>query len=155
WRLAILGRQVDAIPVLAAIAGIEEIAQQIGLLAIARGVARIADDPDALEDAVVVETSRQHDWEVEHFRTGKFSDLGRELIGLRPVFELVVVAEINLAQAARLGTAALEVLPPGERRRGRATIVAAGVVGELVRDIGDRHAELEVPYLQPVRPLLG
>src|SRR5262245_25666094 len=34
-RLAILGRQVDAIPLLAAVAGVEEVTQQIGLLAIA------------------------------------------------------------------------------------------------------------------------
>src|SRR5262249_15910565 len=34
-RLAILGRQVGAIPVLAAVAGVEEVAQQICLLAVA------------------------------------------------------------------------------------------------------------------------
>src|SRR5215510_5048883 len=120
-----------------------------------RGVARIADDADALEDAVVVEARRQHDWKVEHLGAGEFSDLGRELIGLRPVFELVVVTEINFAQAAGLRTAALEVAPAGERSRGRTAVVAAGIVGELVRQIGDRHAELEVPDLEPVRPLLG
>src|ERR1051325_10856086 len=68
-RLAILGREVDAIPVLAAVAGVEEVAEQIGLLAIARGVARITDDADALENAVVVEACRQHDREIKYFRT--------------------------------------------------------------------------------------
>src|SRR5215510_94423 len=153
--LAVLGRQVDTVPALTAIARIEEVAQQVGFLAIARGVARIADDADALENAVVVEACGEHDREIKHLGARELSDLGRELVGLGPIFELVVIAEIDLAQAAGLGTAALEVAPAGERRRGRPAAGATGVVGELVGKIGDRSAELEVPDLEPVRPLLG
>src|SRR5437899_8606762 len=108
-RLTVLGRQVDTVPVLAAIARIEEVAQQVGFLAIARGVARIADDADALENAVVVEAGGEHDREIKHFGAREFPDLGRELVGLGPVFELVVIAKIDLAQAGRLWTTALEV----------------------------------------------
>src|SRR5262245_23699449 len=153
-RLTILGRQVNTIPTLAAVARVEEVAEQVGFLAVARGVTRVADDANTLEDAGLIDARREHDREVEHLGARELPDLGRELVGLGPVFELVVVAEIDLAQAVRLGPAAPIVTEAGERHRGWPAAGAAGVVGELVGQIGDRAAELEVPDLQPVRPLL-
>src|SRR4030081_2161361 len=48
-RLALGRGEIDAIPAVAAIAGGEKVAQQIGLVAVARGIARIADDAQACE----------------------------------------------------------------------------------------------------------
>src|SRR5262249_25212284 len=142
WSLALLGRQIDAVPAFAAIARAEEIAQQISFFAVARGVARIADDADTRQDAAFVEARRQGDRKIEHLAAGIFPDLGRKIVGLGPVLELVVIAEIDLAQAAWLGPAAPEVAPVGKRQRGRTAVGAAGIVGELVRQVGCRRAEL-------------
>src|SRR5262245_52893873 len=60
-RLAVLGRQLHAIPAVAAVARVEEVAQQIGLLPVARSVARVAHDADAGEHAALVETRRDDD----------------------------------------------------------------------------------------------
>ena len=43
---------------------------------------------------------------------GIFLDLHRQIVGLGPVFELVVIAEIDLAQAVRLRPAAAEISKP-------------------------------------------
>src|SRR6185437_11574390 len=99
--LALLGRQILALPALAAEAGGEEIAQEIGFVAVARGIARIGDDADALEHARLVEQAAQHHRKIIDLGAGIFFDLGREIIGLRPIFQLVVIAKIDLAQAAR------------------------------------------------------
>src|ERR1700756_1428559 len=48
-RLAFGGRKIGAIPAVAAVAGGEEVPQQISLVAVARSVARIADDAQACE----------------------------------------------------------------------------------------------------------
>src|SRR5216684_7011812 len=50
-RLAGFGRKVLALPPFAAEPRIEKVAQQIGLLAVARRIARVGDDADAAHDA--------------------------------------------------------------------------------------------------------
>src|SRR5262249_48053328 len=69
--------------------------------------------------------------------------------------DLVVIAEIDLAQPARLRSAAAKILPPRQLQTGRAAIGAAGMVDEIVRQGIDLDAELDVPDLVPGRTLVG
>ena len=107
------------------------------------------------ENALLVETRAQHRRKIEYLGAGIFAHLGREIIGLGPVFEFVVVAEIDFAQAACFRPAAAEILPAGERDRGRSAARAAGIVRELVRQFVGRRAEFEVPDFKLRRTLLS
>jgi hypothetical protein len=49
-----------------------------------------------------------------------------------PIFDLVVIAEGDLAQTVRLGLALVIFGPAGESLRRRAAIAAAGIVDESV-----------------------
>src|SRR6266702_1019368 len=154
-RLSLVGRKIGAIPAVAAVARAEEISQQIGFLALARRIARIADDANARQDAFVVESRRQDDGEIIDFGAGKFLDLGREIVGLGPIFQFVVVAEIDLAQSVRLRPAAPKILPAAERGRRRPAIRSAGIIREGIRQRIGRGAELQVPDFEPGWLLLG
>src|SRR5262249_51411551 len=74
---------------------------------------------------------------------------------LGPVFELVVVAEIDLAQPARLSAAAAKIAKAHQRQRWRAAVGAAGLVDEAVRQLDDRRTRLQVPDFEPRPPLRG
>src|SRR6266850_4490665 len=60
-RLAVFGRKIDAIPAVEAVARGEEVAQQVGFIAIPRRVARIAHDADASKRAALVKPRREYD----------------------------------------------------------------------------------------------
>src|SRR5271156_3166193 len=65
---------------------------------------------------------------------------------LCPIFELVVIAEIDFAQSVRLGWAFIVAGPAGERLLRRAAVAAAGIVNEgIARQCRRRCAELQRP----------
>src|SRR6266436_5854786 len=150
-RLAGFGRKVLALPPFAAEPRIEKVAQQIGLLAVARRIARVGDDADAARHAVVAEQNRYVDRKTVGLGADILLHLGGEIVGLGPIFKLVVIAEIHLAQPVRVRPAAAIVLPAGQRRRRRAAIGAAGIIDVVVRQIGEVGAELDVPDFAPGR----
>src|SRR5262249_26121190 len=75
---------------------------------------------------------------------------------LRPIFELVVISEIDLAHTVWLGLAIGIIRPAGKRAQGRPAIAAAGIVDEsVVRQCRCRRAELERPYIRACGRILG
>ena len=121
-RLALGGRMIGAVPAVAAESRGDEVAQRIGLIAPARGIARIADDPQPHERAAGIEQRGEHHRESVHLGAGILLDLGAEIVGLGPIFQLVVVAEIDLVAAIGLRTAAAEVTPTTKRGSGRTAV---------------------------------
>jgi hypothetical protein len=78
---------------------------------------------------------------------GPACDLALELASARDVLVLVVIFEIDLAQAVRLGRAAHDIAPAGQRLPRRSAVGAAGQAAEFAgrRLRGRRLTELEVP----------
>src|SRR5258708_25242117 len=135
-RLARFCRKVLALPPFATEPCIEKVAQQIGLLAVAGRIARVGDDADAAHDAsplaVVADQNRYVDRKAVGLGAHILLHLGGEIVGLCPIFEFIVIAEIHFAQPARIGAATPVVLPAGERRRRPAAAGAAGVLDLIV-----------------------
>jgi len=75
---------------------------------------------------------------------------------LRPIFELVVIAEVDLAQTVRLGPALLVLGPAGESLLRRSAIAAAGIVDERVAGKSRcRGPEFQRPYIGTRRRIIG
>src|SRR6266700_8335060 len=60
-RLAVLERQILALPAVASQACGQEIAQEVGLVPVLRGVSRIADDADATDRSLGIDQHRDDD----------------------------------------------------------------------------------------------
>src|SRR5271170_2161416 len=75
---------------------------------------------------------------------------------LCPIFQLVVIAEIDFAQAVRLGRTLVVIGPAREGLLRRAAIAAAGIVDEgIARQCRRRCAELQCPYVRSYGRFLG
>src|SRR5216683_2947040 len=131
-RLAGRGSAIGAVPPLAAIARLEEIAQRVSLLALLRADPRIADDAQTSEHAVGIEQCRDDHRKIEHLGPGVLGNHSLRAMCLRPIFELVVIAEIDLAQAVRLGPALFVIGPAAEQLLRWAAIAAAGIIVESI-----------------------
>src|SRR5258708_10262818 len=155
-RLARFGREGLALPSFAPEPRIEKVAQQIGLLAVTGRIARVGDDADTAHDAsplaVVADQNRYVDRKAVGLGADILLHLGGEIVGLGPIFELVVIAEIHFAQPARVGTATPVVLPAGERRRRRAAIGPPGVIDIIVPHLGNLRTHLHFPHSIPPPP---
>src|SRR5215471_8459138 len=74
----------------------------------------------------------------------------------RPIFELVVIAEIDLAQTIRLGRALVVIRPAGESLLRRAAIAAAGIADERVaRQRRSRGSKLQRPDIGAGGRIIG
>src|SRR5437016_2624274 len=141
-RLAVYRREILAVPVVASKPRIEKVAEKVGLVAALRRVAaRIAHDADTPHDSVGIDQRGHDDRETVGLGAGILLHLRGEIVGLGPIFELIVIAEIDLAQSARLRPATAEFAPPAKRQSGRPAIGAAGVINEFVRQLLDMGAQ--------------
>src|SRR6516162_606233 len=147
WR----GRQILAIPTVSAKSGGQEIAQQISLIA---GFARIADDADPADHAFVTDQHRSYNGKSIGLGAGILLHLRQQVVGSRPILELIVVPEIDFTQSAYLHPAQAEIPPSIERAPGRTAIGTAGIVDELVRQLPDCRSKLHVPDLEPAGAIL-
>src|SRR5262245_23541369 len=124
-RLALGSGEVLAGPAVAPETRGQEIAQQVGLVAVVALAARIADQADAAQRSGLVEQRGDDDRKAVGLGAGILLHLLREIVGLGPILQLVVVAEIDFAQTARLCTAAAKVAEAVERQRRRPAVAAA------------------------------
>src|SRR5215472_8051698 len=139
-------RGVDAVPPVVAVPRPEEVGQRIGLFAILWARLPVGDDAQTGEDAVGVEQSRYDHREIHHLRAGILRDRCTGAMRFRPVFKLVVIAEINFSQTIRLEGALLILRPPGENLLRWAAVAAAGIVDKSVaRQSRRRRSQLQCP----------
>jgi len=133
----------------------EKIRQHPEFVAVARHLlARIGDQALAFDDPGVVEQHRGHHREFVRRRTGVHPDLGLEVEGACPVLELVVIFEIDFAEAIGAGSALFEFGETRERERRRPAVGAACIIDELVRDRRGGRADMNVPDVEPLGPVL-
>src|SRR5208282_45928 len=146
--LARCGRGARAVPPLAAVTRLEKVGQRVGLLTVLRACLRVGDDAQTGKRPASVEQPRYDHRKIQHFGAGVLSKQRPGAVRPRPIFELVVITKINLAQAVRLGRALAVIGPARERPLRRATIAAAGVVDKVVvRQRCRRRSELQAPYI--------
>src|SRR5262249_56907762 len=94
---------------------------------------RIRHDTDAAEHARLVEQRRHDHGKARFGRAGPTRHLARQILGAGDVFVLVVVFEIDLAQARGLGWAAAEIVPAAQLRTRRPALRAAREAAGLRR----------------------
>ena len=151
--LSVVGRQAFAGPAVAPEARGEKVAQQIGLVAVLRVAAGVADKADAAQRSAVVDQGRDRDGKTVGLGAGILLHLRQQVVGLGPVFEFVVIAEVDFPQPVRLRPAAPDLAPAVERRRRRPAIGAAGIVDELVGQCLDLRSEPQIPDFASRRPV--
>src|SRR5271165_836229 len=134
----------------------DEIRQYPELVAVARQLlARVGDQALALGQPRVVEQHRGHDGEFVRRRAGVHPDLRLEVESARPVLELIVVLEIDLAEPICIRSALLEFSDAREWDRRRPAVGTAGVVDERIRDLGYRVADADIPDAEALGAVLS
>ena len=88
-------------------------------------------------------------------RAGISLHLRQQVVGSRPIFEFVVIAEIDFVEAGRLWPATMKIAPPIKRPRWRTCCCAARVIDEFVGQLVDRCSQLEVPNFETTVTLFG
>src|SRR5215472_7859645 len=126
--LARCRRRVGAIPTVVAVPRLEEVGQRVRLLALLWARLRVGHNTQPGERTARVEQPRYDHREIQDLGAGILRDRCPRAVRSRPIFEFVVVAEINFAQTARLGLALLILGPAGEGPLRRSAIAAAGIV---------------------------
>src|SRR5215831_11640087 len=101
--LARCRRRVGAIPAVAAVPRLEEVGQGVGLLAVLRTGFRVGDDAQTGKRTARVEQPRYDHRKIQHFGAGILRNQCSRAMCLCPILELVVIAEVDLAQTVRLG----------------------------------------------------
>jgi hypothetical protein len=153
--LPFVGREVLAFPAIVAKAMANEIRQYPELVAVARQfLARVGDQALALGQPTVVEQHRSNDGEFVRRCSGVHPDLFLEVESARPIFELIVILEIDLMEPLGVWSALVEFSEVRERGRRRPAIGAAGVIDEPVRDLRDCRTDVDVPNVEPRGPVL-
>src|SRR5215470_8257349 len=117
-------------------------------------VTGVSPDSDGRSLAVVADQNRYVDWKAVGLGADILLHLGGEVVGLGPIFELIVIPEIHFTQPVWVGAATPVVPPASERRRRRTAIGAAGVIDIIVRQVGNFRAKLDVPDFMPHGPIV-
>src|SRR5215469_860245 len=133
-----------------------KIRQHPELVAVARQLlARVGDQALTFHQPRVVEQYRSDYRELVRRSSGVHPDLGLEVERARPIFELIIILEIYLAEPIGVGSAFLEFGEIRERDRRRPATGPTGIVDERVRDIRSLLTDVDVPEIEPCRPVLG
>src|SRR5215469_16728928 len=156
WAFARCRRRVGALPAVAAVPRLEEVGQRVGLLAVLRTGFRVGGDTQTGERAARIKQPRYDHRKIQHFGAGILRNQCSRAMRLRPIFELVVIAEVDLSKTARLGAALLILGPAGEGLLRRAAIAAAGIVYKrILRQRRHGGTELQRPYVRAGRSFVG
>src|SRR5215472_6651709 len=149
-------RGIDATPTVVAVPRLEEVGQRVGLLAFLWARLRVGHNTQPRERAARIEQTRYDHREIQDLGASILGDRCPRAVRSRPIFELVVVAEINFAQTVRLGLASLILGPAGESLLRRSAIAAAGIVDERVAGQSRcRGPEFQRPYIGTRRRIIG
>src|SRR5215472_3489440 len=133
-----------------------KIRQHPELIAVARQLlARVGDQALTFHQPRVVEQYRSDYRELVRRSSGVHPDLGLEVERARPIFELIIILEIYLAEPIGVGSAFLEFGEIRERDRRRPATGAAGIVDVRVLDLGGFLTNVDVPDIEPCWPVLG
>src|SRR6516165_5361386 len=149
-------RGIDAIPTVVAVPRLEEVGQRVGLLAFLWARLRVGHNTQPRERAARVEQTRYDHREIQDLGASILRDRCPRAVRSRPIFELVVVAEINLAQTVRLGLALLILGPAGESLLRRSAIAATSIVDERIAGQSRyRGPELQRPDIGARRSIVS